>query len=155
TQHSHPERTPSMALRNLITEEMVAVSQSWTSAENPARKAIEQAPRLAPLLADLERAHPAIHAVAPQPESPPKAEIARLASEEDGVHDLLVRGIYGLLTEMALLDDEGTELLALRDRLLPGGISAAIHASYRAQAGYAGLLRERLTPDVRDALAGI
>lgn len=71
------------------------------------------------------------------------------------MHDLLVRGIYGLLTEMALLDDEGAELLALRDRLLPDGISAAIHASYRAQAGYAALLRERLTPDVRDALAGI
>lgn len=67
------------------------------------------------------------------------------------MHDLLARGIYGLLTELAQLDDQGAELLSLRDKLFPQG-RKRMQTTYRGQAGHAGLLRERLTPELRTQL---
>src|SRR5690606_9871603 len=88
-------------------------------------------------------------------DNPRKAELSRLLSETDAVHDVLAGGIYGLLTEMSRLDDEGADLLSLRDALMPQGLARTVQSTYRGQAGHAGLLRERLTADLRQQLAQI
>jgi hypothetical protein len=144
-----------MALKNLSLEEMTAVSLSWVSPENPARKAIQGVPRLAGMLPDVERAHALIFAVTPKPEDPRRAELARRATEADAEHDQLAGAIYGILTEHARLDPNGAELLTLRDRLMPGGLGKVVNASYRGEAGFGRLVRERITPAVRTELEKI
>lgn len=142
-----------VALKNLSVEEMVNISEAWITPDNPAHRALLGVERLKGLLPDIQAAHRAIFAVVPTPNDPRQAEIARLAAEEDAVHDALARGIYGYLTELALLDHNGEPLLELRDQLMPEGLSAAIHNTYRGQAGFAKLLRDRLTVDARSKLA--
>lgn len=136
-----------MALRNLSAEEMGALSQAWVGSENPARQALEQLPRLAPLLPDVERAHAALSLVRRREQDPRRAALSLETARLDALHDRLARGIYGVLTELSLLDEDAS-LLLVRDALLPQGIAKAIQASYRGQSGYAGLLRARLTPDL-------
>lgn len=143
-----------MALRGMTIEEMIAVSAGWIDPKDEARRRIEKAPRLVGLLPDLTTAHTGILAVGPSSDDA-VAEIVRLAGQVDATHDLLARGIYGLLTALALLDDNGEELLTLRDQLFANGLAGAVNATYRGQAGYAALLRERLTPALREQLQGI
>jgi hypothetical protein len=142
-----------MALKSLSTEEMVQISSAWVSPQDPARGRLQARPRLTSLLPDLEQAHRAIVAVIPEATNPRLAQIAELSAAEDAVHDRVVRGLFGYLSDAALLDERGPELLALRDLLFPDGISAVIHATYRGQAGYAARLRERLTPETKALLA--
>jgi hypothetical protein len=144
-----------MALKNMSMEEMLMISQAWVSPENPAREAIGGVPRLAGVLPDLEGAHAAMYAVTPKAQDPRKAEIARTAVEVDALHDRFARGIHGYLTEAAALDDSGAELLALRDTLMPDGLAKVVQATYRGQAGYGRLLRERLTPALRAQLEAL
>jgi hypothetical protein len=144
-----------MALKNLSVEEMVTLSEAWVTPGNPAHQALSQEPRLHGLVSDLTVAHGAIHAVTPRTGDPRKAEIARIATEEDIVHDRLARGVYGLLTEAALLDEQGEQLIAVRDQLMPDGVAKVTQATYRGQAGHAALTRQRLTPELRAALAGV
>jgi len=58
-------------------------------------------------------------------------------------------GVYGYLTAMAELigGEDGEELLVLRDRLSPDGLSSQ-QKTYRGQAGQATQLEDRLTPEV-------
>jgi hypothetical protein len=51
---------------------------------------------------------------------------------------------------MAQLDDQGVELPSTRD-FFPQGLQRAVQTTYRGQAGHAGLLRERLTPELRSS----
>lgn len=142
-----------MSLMILSVEEMVQISSAWVQAKHPASQALAKQPLLASLLPEIQEAHAAIFAVRPTPESPRRAEIAAEAARLDGVHDTLVRGLYDFLTGSSLLSDDGSVYIALRDRLLPDGVSGAIHRTYRAQAGYAALLRERLTKENEAELA--
>lgn len=144
-----------MALKNLSVEEMVKISEAWVAPDNPAHEALTNVERLKGLLPDIQSAHEAIFAVVPKPNDPRQAEIARLAAEEDAVHDALARGIYGYLTELSLLDDDAASLIALRDQLMPEGLSKAIHNTYRGQAGFAKLLGDRLTPDAQSKLRAL
>lgn len=144
-----------MALKNLSIEEMTAVSLSWVSPENPARTAIQSVPRLSGMLADLERAHAQIFAATPKPEDPRRAELAREAVEVDAAHDQLAGAIYGFLTEQARLESDGAELLELRDTLMPDGLAKVVNASYRGEAGFGRLVRERITPALRAELEKI
>ncbi len=144
-----------MALKNLTVEEMVAVSAAWTDASNQGHRALKEQPRLAAFQGDLQSVHQDIVAVAPQPDKPREAEIIELAAQEDALHDTLARGIHGMLTHLALLQDNGSVYIELRDELMPSGLGKTIQATYRGQAGWTSLLRKRLTGESRKTLEGI
>lgn len=146
----HTEKN--MALRNLTVEEMVALSAGWVGAGNAAHRLLKSHTRLVALLPDLERVHNAIYSVTPQLLDPRKAELSQRAVALDARHDQIVRGIYGVLTAYAPLAEDASESLELRDALIPGGLSAVTQISFRGQAGYASLLRDRLTPELRKRL---
>lgn len=141
-----------MALKNLTVEEMVAISVGWVGVDKAAHLALKANARLSALLPDIERAHVNIYRVTPQAVDPRKAELAQQAVALDLKHDLLARGIYGVLTEYAHLVEDGAEYLKLRDYLYPNGIAPAIQVSFRGQAGYADLLKSRLNADIEQRL---
>jgi hypothetical protein len=143
-----------MAFKNMTAEEMVEISGAWTSTDNAAHSMMKSVARLSGMLPDVQTAHAALVALIPK-NDPRFAQIGRLASEADALHDLLARGIYGFLSEAAQLVEDGHELLSLRDALMPEGLSPVIHATYRGQAGYAKLLRERLDAATKDSLRAV
>ncbi len=140
-----------MALKGLTIEEMEPVSAAWVDETNPAHQAILTVAELSGLLPKLKGVHAELHAAVPQ-DDPLAKEISQLSATTDATHDALARGVYGYLTEVALLVDDGTPLLALRDELMPEGLSAVVHNTYRGQAGFAALLRGRLTSQSRGQL---
>ncbi|MDI1484224.1 hypothetical protein [Polyangium sp. y55x31] len=138
-----------MAYKHLRSEEMLQVSSSWIDPQSPARAAILASADLSGKLPRIEEAHAGLAAAA-QPAKLPRmnalsAEEARL----DVRHDSIIRGVFGLLTATAeMLDGEAAaELLALRDTLIPEGLSS-MQKTYRAEAGQAAQLEDRLTPAV-------
>lgn len=144
-----------MGLRDLSVEEMVQVSAGWVAAESPGRGALASRSLLASLLGELVAAHAGLLSVRRRPAEPRRDEIARQAAALDVVHDTLVRGIHETLTGVSRLSSEGASLLSLRDALLPEGVAGASQQTYRGQAGYAKLLAERLTPELRAQLDGV
>ncbi len=140
-----------MALNTLTIEEMQPVSAAWVDPQNPAHQAILQISEVSGLMPRVEAVHAELHAASPPDDSRAK-ELSALAAATDATHDVLARGVYGYLTETALLVDDGNPLLELRDELMPDGLSAVIHNSYRGQVGFAALLRGRLEGGTRAAL---
>ena len=85
------------------------------------------------------------------------AALTREAAGVDALHDRKVRGILGLLTDLAALADapaEAQRYLDLRDRLFPEGLRI-IGRSYRDEAGEARLARKRIDPATKKALQKI
>ena len=142
-----------MATKNLSVEEMVSVSGAWTTEGDPARQLLLESSRLSGLLPDVEAAHAAIYAVRPEHDDG-EADIIKQSGELDARHDRLARGIHGVLSESALLE-EGSAALALRDALFPEGLAAAINTTYRGQAGRGALVRELLSSEQRGQLAAV
>ncbi len=140
-----------MAFKSLTAEEMEPVSAAWINPQDPAHLEILKVPELKGLLPQAELAHQGLHAAVPPGDSKAK-EISDLAAEVDSVHDTLARGIHGYLTEVALLVEDGEPLLKLRDELMPEGLGAVVRNTYRGQAGFAALLRSRLTGSTRGSL---
>ncbi len=140
-----------MALKAMTIEEMEPVSAAWVDTQNPAHQAILQIPELSGLMPKVQVVHDELHAATPPNDSRAK-ELSDLAAATDATHDVLARGVYGYLTETSLLVDDGEPLLALRDQLMPEGLSAVVHNSYRGQVGFAALLRGRLKGKTRAAL---
>lgn len=141
-----------MALKNLTVEEMVALSAGWVGADKAAYQVLKANTRLSGLLPDLERAHATIYGVTPQAIDPRKAELAQQAIALDVRHDQIARGIFGVLTEYANLTEDGNDYIQLRDELFPNGIAPVIQISFRGQAGYAGLLKSRLSAELEQRL---
>jgi hypothetical protein len=65
-------------------------------------------------------------------------------------HDTIIRGVWGTLTSLAELigGDAGTDILALRDTILPEGLGSQLK-TYRAEAGQAAQLADRMTPAIK------
>jgi hypothetical protein len=143
-----------MALKQLTLEEMEQVSAAWVQEGNAANAAFSSVAPISGLLRQMRAAHHELHAAVPQDNLAAK-ELAALANETDALHDLLARGIYGALSEMALLVDDGAALLELRDTLMPEGLAKVIRSTYRGQAGFAALLRQRLSAASRSQLRAL
>lgn len=141
-----------MALKYLTLDEMIDLSHAWVNPQNDAHRCIARQAKLSALLDDLARAHARLLEVPPPPESPQRDALAAEASAKDAEHDRLAGGIYGLLTALGQLDPQGAELLALRDTLMPEGLSKVVHGSYRAQAGNARRVRAQLNAELRAGL---
>ena len=128
---------------------MLQVSSTWIEPQSPARAAILANADLSGKLPRIEEAHAGLAAAA-QPAKQPR--INAIIGEEAGLdarHDSIIRGVFGLLTATAevLGGEAAAELMALRDTLLPEGLSS-MQKSYRAEAGQAAQLEDRLTPTV-------
>jgi hypothetical protein len=144
-----------MALKNLTLQEMVDVSAAWTNTTDGGQLALLGQPRLAALLPDVQQVHEALLQLKPAIKDPRKAELLARASQQDELHDTLARGIHGVLTQLALLADDGSALLRLRDTLMPAGLGRTIRTTFRSQAGWTTLLRTQLTTEHRQALQSI
>jgi hypothetical protein len=145
-----------MALRNLSTETMLALSSAWTDPQRD-RPALE-ASVAAALLPSLDAAHAGLAATArPAVVAESERELAELQAEEaqvDRVHDRKVRGTYYILTALAEYADDpdvAETRLALRDALLPAGL-AATQRSYLEEAGDVEALAQRLDDGQREEL---
>ncbi|MDI1476761.1 hypothetical protein [Polyangium sp. y55x31] len=139
-----------MALKHLQTEEMLQVSATWTDPQSPVRAAILGNPDLSAKLPRIDEIH-SILAVAAQPSKNPRLdEISAEEARIDVRHDSIIRGVFGFLTSTAELlgGDAGADLIQLRDLLIPDGLPS-LQKTYRAQAGQAQQLAERLTPAIK------
>lgn len=138
-----------MALKRLTTDEMVQISGSWVAKEGEPHKALLRVPELSGLVPSVEGAHLALHATQPAVADPRLAALIAEIAGIDLAHDSTVRGVYTLLTALALLAGAGAHadaLLKLRDILLPEGLGAT-QKTNRAEAGAAELLKTRLASE--------
>lgn len=138
-----------MAYKYLRAEEMLQVSSTWIDPQSPARAAILANADLAGKLPRIEEAHAGLAAAAQPARLPRLNAISAEEASLDVRHDSIIRGVFGLLTATAeMLDGEAAaELMALRDILVPEGLSS-VQKTYRAEAGQAAQLEARLTPAV-------
>ena len=139
-----------MAFKNLQTEEMLQVSASWTDPPSPARAAILSIPDLSAKLARIDEIHSILGAAAQPSKNPRLDEISAEEAKIDVRHDAIIRGAFGFLTSTAELlgGETGADLIQLRDILVPDGLPS-LQKSYRAQAGQAQQLADRLTPAIK------
>lgn len=151
-----------MALKNLSTETMLALSSSWLDAQR-ARPTLSANPRTAPYLADLEEAHATLLAAntspANQGSTPELVALSVEATTVDQLHDRKVRGTYGLLTALAELANERLDAeryLDARNVLFPEG-TAINRRTYLDEAGNAETVSQRLAglPAVQEVLKSI
>ncbi len=144
-----------MAYKNLTADEMTAVSDAWVDPANPACIALGKEASLAGLLEQVGRRHDELVAVlVPADDARSKAAMAQ-AAQLDTDHDNLASGIYGVLTNLAQLCDDGESFIVLRDRLMPDGLAAVVNTTYRGQSGYASRMRQTMTTEMRAQLMSI
>ena len=147
-----------MALKDLSPPQMLHVSAAWL---DPARDRprIEKLGRVAPLLADLTKAHEDVR-TAHSKEKKGATELADIQArqlEVDRLHDRKARGGWYVLTGFADLSDDPDQAafyLELRDAIYANGLRF-ITGSYGNQAGEAELTRSRLTTGRRMALKAL
>lgn len=135
-----------MALKRLSTEVMVQLSSGWVEEGSPARDALRKVDELSGLLGRIEATHREIVDSQPEDEDPRLGVLSQQAAEVDFRHDSVVRGIDAYLAGTALMlgdDPRAGAITKLREVLLPDGLQA-IQQTYRAEAGAAELLRDRL-----------
>ncbi len=141
-----------MSLMNLSVEEMVHVSSTWLT---DVKAVFEGAEPLAALLPTLVTVHGDLLATQPKQPDAKLAALSAAATQADGVHDNLLRGIYLTLSGLALLESEqGPGHLALRDELMEEG-PALTQRTYQSQAGYVQIIEQRMTAAARRKLEGI
>jgi hypothetical protein len=147
-----------MALKRLSSEEMIHASSTWIDTKSKAHKAILASPELTHFLPRLSATHAAL-ATAAQPGTDDPRQSAISAEEDtiDARHDDIIRGTYMLLTGAGYLlgmSGAGAPMVTLRDALIPDGLSS-VQKTYRAEAGQAAQLSDRLTPDKKAEVEAI
>ena len=143
-----------MALKRLTVEEMIQISASWVTEGNPARTAIEKVPLLAALLPELGGAHGAIFALRVERDDPKVRAVSDREAALDAEHDERVRGLHGVLTALAAVSDGATELLGLREILLPEGLSHT-NKTYRGEAGHGAMVEAQLDAQMKARLKAV
>jgi hypothetical protein len=114
---------------------------------------MEKIPLLALPFPDSEKAHNGI--VSLRTKEPPKIRaILQKEGDLDARHDDLVRGIHGAMTAMAPLTADREKLLAVRDKLLPDGLSHT-ELSYRGEAGHCAVIASQLDDAMKARLRAI
>ena len=148
-----------MAKRDLTTETMVQVTESWLDPKGM-RTILSGLPIVSALVAKLEEANADL--LARQIPSPgaAAAQIAAIQAAQmklDAEHDRKMRGAVNLLAALADLASDPAEAqryLALRDLLCPDGLKGIIK-SYTDESGAAKLLRRRLDEAAKKQLGKI
>jgi len=146
-----------MAPKNLDTYEMLQISAEWLDPQSPAHKAIVAIPELAPSLKRIDVVHKHLAANAqPLGDDTRATEISVQQGSLDLRHDDIIRGTVSLFNGLYLLlgPEKGADILVLSDIIVPDGL-ASTQKSYRAEAGQAAQLADRLTPEVRAKTSAI
>ncbi len=138
-----------MALKNLSTETMIALSLAWLDPK-VGRPTLEAHPRTSAYLPNLEAAYQGLLTACSGSESEDQnAELTALSAEQstlDDTHDRKVRGHHLVLSGLAALAgsrEEAIQYIEARDALLPEGI-AINQRTYLDEAGNAALIARRL-----------
>lgn len=139
-----------MSKKRLQSDEMLTISADWQNPASPAHQAILGCTDLAAALPQITKAHNNLAQLAQPAPQGRLQDISKEQGELDGRHDDIIRGSHHLLTGIALLlgPENGAAIAELRDLLVPEGLSST-QKSYRAQAGQAAQLQDRLAPDIR------
>ncbi|MBI2378827.1 MAG: hypothetical protein HYV07_32835 [Deltaproteobacteria bacterium] len=147
-----------MSLKHLSVDAMLRISDRWTSTAKD-RALVEAIPLANALLPAIDAAHRALLDLRGESDDRTN-ELARViaASEAaDQVHDRKLRGSYGLLTVLAELADSSevaSDLIELRDRLMPQGLRGT-HLSHVEEAVNAEAIRQLLDDETRVSLSKI
>jgi hypothetical protein len=142
----------------LSIEVMIGVLGAWLDPKRlrPRLEAIPVAALLLPSIAHsydaLVIANQGLHGEATEEQL---ASLRRQEVEVDDLHDVLARGVSGVLVAIALVTADPAPVRALIQKLFPRGVSATIHQSYTAEAGNADALAHGLTAADHALLAQI
>lgn len=143
-----------MAVSDIPDPEKIAVSDNWIKKH---RATFDISPLLKHGFLAVEQAHHDLVTLNKQ-RGTIEAQVSKLTDaigSRDGFHDRKARGGWYVLTgaiELADSEEEAAPYLEARDILYPEGMSI-VTASYRAQAGTAEKVKQRITPDVERVLA--
>jgi hypothetical protein len=140
-----------MALKRLLTAEMISLSSPWVKDDHDERQALLAIEDTRPVLRRIETAHAGLVAAAEAP-APSAAELALVDELDDAV-----RGTISLINGSARLQKDKAQreaLFKLRDFLFPTGPSA-VHRTAREEAGQAEMLKGRLTPPMKALLKSV
>lgn len=146
-----------MSLRNVSTQTMASISETWLSPKGT-RPLIEAIAPAAALLPSLQKANDGLKKAQAQPQQVPEKlqEIQKKQTELDRLHDRKGRGKYLVLSGFAEIADDPelvSQLLALRDKIFdPANGLRVLQASYAEEAGEVILLEERLDDEDRALL---
>jgi len=143
-----------MALKKLSSEEMIQLSTPWVSAGDAANEAILKVPLLSALLPNVQAAHEALFKMRAHPVDSRTQRLSQDAAALDAKHDDLVRKVHGAFTVLADLSEANTEILQLRDLLLPEGLQHT-KKTYRGKAGHAALVASKLDTGTTVALKAL
>jgi hypothetical protein len=141
-----------MALMNLLPDEMLAVSGPMLDPNSKAYAIIAaHHDDLKAPYKRLQSAHASLSKAAQPARADRIKEIILAQAKIDARHDAIIRGVFSLFGAVAELagGDDGASLQALRDYLIPDGLSSQ-NKTYRGQAGQAEQLASRMTPDIRN-----
>lgn len=142
-----------MALNRFTTDEMAALTATWTDPDHADHRILARHPFLAALLPELRAAHEDVLT-----SRPPLERIAELQKElqvADRLHDTLLRILWFRLLSEALMA-RGDEQLAglirqVQALILPHGL-ATTQKTYREQVGHSERVRAQLTEAQRELL---
>lgn len=139
-----------MGYKNLKSEEMLQLSGSWLGDNPECHTAIRAIPLLAESLNVLAAVHTTLSTLLQPAPDPRLAAIIDDEARIDARLGALIRAVHGFLTVTSefIGGDEGRSFLKLRDFILPDGLTSQLK-SYRAEAGAAAQLEDRLSPEVR------
>lgn len=150
-----------MAAKNLLSAEMLAVSEQWVAVKG-VRALFERQALIAAMLPMIESAHQGIldaqRVGEPGAEEKELAELTVKGAETDLLHDRKGRGVWKVLDGLADLADsteESAAFIALRDRVLPEGLSM-LQATWAAESGNAQRVERELEDEAfAKTLAGV
>lgn len=139
-----------MSLMHLLPDEMLGASGPMLDPGSEAYAVIMAFDDFKAPHKRLHAAHAALSAAAQPAQTERIKEIILAQAMLDIRHDAIIRGVWGFFTALAELVGaaEGASLLALRDYLVPDGLSSQ-NKTYGGEAGQAEQLAIRLTPEVR------
>ncbi|MFO0653294.1 MAG: hypothetical protein U0326_44145 [Polyangiales bacterium] len=149
-----------MALRDLSTPVMVSLTSTWVDHNHGDHAALCAQPQSAGLVSSVEASHSGLLAVQVSTTESASARLVEVKADQTAVsqrHDRMIHGVWWYLSAVAVLTpsaERAAELTALRDRLLPDGLSLK-NTSYRDKIGAASLAHARLTREDRALLASL
>ncbi len=147
-----------MALRDLSTPVMVSLTSTWVDRNHGDHAALIAQPHSAGLVSSVEAAHGGLLAIQVNSTESASARLVEVKAEQIAVsqrHDRMIHGVWWYLSAVAALTpsaEKAAELTALRDRLLPDGLSLK-NTSYRDKIGAASLAHARITREDHTLLA--
>jgi hypothetical protein len=142
-----------MSRSRMSVEEMLTVTEPWTTPTSPAYGVMKKYPLLAPLLAEFQNVKSQL--LAAQKKNPKRAsEQAAASLAADQEHDYWVNLIVNTIDAVASVADPDLQLVALRDWLFPRG-AMHVRDTYPAEVGHALQIESELDATKKKQLKAV